>query len=150
MKKTILVLLLFFCVGCISVKVPKYLPDQFPYKKTYYASFDDTLKAALQALNDLGWRTTEMTSPSVFEQNLSSADASLKQVLIFTEVRQTPLILSSRYMSINVYVRAIQDGTEVEVRYISVVPVLFKNVKGYRNTGVVDKIFKRISELLEK
>ena len=150
MKKFLWLVVLISCVGCVTVKIPKYLQDQFPYKKKFYANFDDTLTATQQALKEAGWRITETANPSVFEQGPSATDASAKQILLFTEVRQTPLFLSSRYMSLNIYVRQAADGTDVEIRYISFTPALFKNIQSYKNDVVVYKIFDKTSEILER
>ena len=150
MKKAIWLVLLMVCAGCITVKVPKYLKDEFPYQKKFYASFDDTLAATQKALRDTGWRISEIASPSTFEQGQPSSDTQGRQILIFTEIRQTPLILASRYMSLNVYLRTADNSTDVEIRYISVVPVLLKNSTSYKNDVVVNRVFDRISELLTK
>ena len=147
MKKITVLLAVLFLAGCVSVKIPKYLQDKFPYKKKFYADFETTLKAAEQALRDTGWKISETANPGAFEQgDLSGNEA--KQILIFTEVRQTPLILSSRYMNLNVFVRTADNGTEVEIRYASVVPVVFQGRENYKNDAVVEKVFNRISELL--
>ena len=65
-------------------------------------------------------------------------------------MRQTPLVLSSRYTSLNIYLQEIDNGTNVEIRYLSVVPMVFKSTQNYKNDGLVYAIFDRISELLEK
>ena len=137
------------CAGCVTVKIPKYLKEEFPYKKRFYADFDETLKATQQALKDTGWVMTEIVNPSLYEQN-QAGESSEKQVLIFTEVRQTPLIFSSRYMSLNLYLRTTGDATDVEIRYLAITPMLFKNSESYKNEEVISKIFNRISQLLEK
>ncbi len=150
MRKMVWILLLLVCVGCVTVKVPKYLKDEFPYKKKFYASFEDTITATQRALKEAGWHVSDISSPTVFEGSQAASVPQGKQVLIFTEIRQTPLIFSSRYMSLNVYVRASDDGTDVEIRYISVVPMFFKNSESYKNDTVANKILERISGLLEK
>ena len=53
MKKAIWLACLVVCTGCVTVKVPKYLQDEFPYQKKFYASFDDTLAATKNALQVL-------------------------------------------------------------------------------------------------
>ncbi|MFA5060478.1 MAG: hypothetical protein WC676_07625 [Candidatus Omnitrophota bacterium] len=151
MKKILSIAMALLLAGCVTVKIPKYLQDEFPYKKQYFHNFDDTLAATTKALENLGWRISETTHPSVFEHGPDTQESGPRQVLIFTEVRQTPLILSSRYMSLNVYLKqADGNSTDVEIRYVSVMPVLFKSVQNYKNDSVVYKIFDQISELLEK
>ena len=44
----------------------KYLKDEFPYKKKFYAGYDETLAATTDALKDLGWQIAETAHPSVF------------------------------------------------------------------------------------
>jgi len=51
-------------------------------------------------------------------------------------------------MSLNVYVREIGEGADVEIRYLAITPVLFKDTKSYRNDAVVNKVFNRIDSLL--
>ena len=151
MKKILLCFLLLSCFGCVTVKMPKYLKDEFPYQKKFYASYDDTLTATMDALKGLGWEISETSHPSVFEHGQLSEAEGARQILIFTEIRQTPLFLSSRYMSLNVYVRmAGNESTDVEIRYVSVTPMLFKNSQSYKNEGVVQNVFDRISELLNQ
>ena len=148
MKKTIFLLVVALLAGCVSVKVPKYVADKSPYKKKFYADFETTFAAAQEALKEGGWKISDVKHPSVFEQG-AVLEGEEKQALIFTEIRQTPLFLSSRYMSLNVFVRPADNGTEVEIRYLSVVPALFKNRESYKNDAVVNKVFNRISEILE-
>ncbi len=149
MKKFIILglVILLGLSGCVTVKMQKYIKDEAPYKKTYFVSFEKTYEATLKALSDLGWKVSDITSPSTYEAN-ASTNENKKQVLILTEVRQTPLFLTSRYMNLNVYLRALDNGTEVEIRYLGVVPALFKSMTNYKNDAVVKKVFTRIQEIL--
>lgn len=151
MKRTLLFVPLIFCLGCVSVNVPKYLPEKSPYTKTYYSDFDSTFSAVEKSLSDLGWRIADTANPGAFEQDKAAVGPDVKQVLIFTEVRQTPLILASRYMNLNIYIRsADKSSTDVEVRYISVTPTGIKNIKGYKNDEVVNKLLSQIAQYLQK
>jgi xanthine dehydrogenase molybdopterin-binding subunit B len=111
-------------------------------------SFDRTLNATLDALRALGWNIAEISHPSVFEYDREKESPYDQQVLIFTEIQQTPLFLSSRYTNLNVNLRAMGESTEVEIRYIAITPVIFKSAQSYRNDALVNGIFDRISELL--
>ena len=148
MKKLVCVALLVVLSGCVTVKIPKYLPSENAYKKKFFLPFDDVLVAAKQALIDTGWQINDMASPSIFEQEASTQTQG-KQILIFTETRQTPLILLSRYKSINVYLRSVDDGTEVEIRYMGMTQILFINSKNYKNDDVVNKVYDHMAQLLE-
>ena len=149
MKKIALLLAALILSGCVTVKIPKYIKDTAPYTKKFYANFEDALAAARQALGDEGWKISEVANPAIFEQT-PATDPNKKQIVIFTETRQTPFIFSSRYMTVNVFLRNADDGTDVEVRYAAVTPMLFKNTNNYKNDPVVNKILNRISELLNK
>jgi hypothetical protein len=144
MRKLIIWSLALFLFGCVTVKVPKYLQEEFPYRQDFYANFDQTYNATIGALKELGWKITETTSPAVFNPQESGKQ---KQVLIFTEIKQTPLFLASAYASLNAYLREIDNQyTEVEIRYILVMPFF----KSYQNDALVDKIFDKIKENLKK
>ena len=147
MKKIIIALAVLFLVGCVTVKVPKYLHEDFPYRKDFAADFDQTFTATSRALRELGWKITETTSPSAFDP--TKADAK-HQLLIFTEIRQTPLLLASTYASLNAYLREIDpEHTQVEIRYLSVLPLPFKNISIYQNDALIHKIFTRIEKNLK-
>ena len=68
MKKILVLLLLTIASGCMSVQIPEYIQDRYPYKKEFGAPYDNTLKATKQALADLGWRILRSYDPNVFEQ----------------------------------------------------------------------------------
>jgi uncharacterized protein YceK len=147
-KKIIIGLAVFFLVGCVTVKVPKYLQEDFPYRKDFTADFDRSFEATYSALKELGWSIAETTSPSAFDP---AKAVSKRQLLIFTEIRQTPLFLSSAYASLNAYLREIdKDHTQIEIRYLSVLPLPFKNVNSYQNDSLIQKIFARIEKNLKK
>ena len=143
-------MLLIVCTCCVTVKMPRYLKDDHPYKKQYESGFDQVMTAATQALKDLGWAVSGTADPSVFEQSQVDSSKKVKQILLFTEMRQASLVLPWRYMSLNVYVFEADRGAGVEIRYASVLSVLFFNMKSYQNDDAVNKVFKRISELLKK
>jgi len=152
MKRAITVIGCFLflnCVGCVTVKIPKYLKSENPYRKEFFASYKDTLDATKKTLDVLGWEITDTVHPSLFEQGADFDEKENRQVLIFTEARQTPLFLSSRYITLNVYVWPLDNSTNVEIRSFSVTPVLFNNIESYKNDSIVNKIFNQIEKELE-
>ena len=147
MKKIIIILFSLVIAGCITVKVPKYLHQDFPYRQDYAASFERTFSATVGALRESGWSIIETTDPASFEPG---ANNSGRQVLIFTRIRQTPLLLISSYSSLNAYLREMdKDRTQVEIRYLHVLPLPFKHFSNYQNDALVKKIFNKISEKLK-
>ncbi len=139
----------FFLVGCTTVRIPKYVTDKSPYKRVFVASYENTLDVTKQTLENLGWKVTDAANPSLYEQNRVS-DASKKQILLFTQIRQTAMFLFTRYSTLNVYLRDIQGTSEVEIRYLVMTPFLFKTFEGHKNDRLVNQIFSRIAKGLEK
>ena len=148
MKKIFLVALGIFCIGCVTVEIPRYIKEESPYRKTYYASFEEVLLAVTNALEETGWRVSELTNPSIYEEDKQIDESKGKQGLVFTEMRQTPLFLASRYLNLNVFLRSDGQTTDVEIRYMATTPTLFKTMTNHKNDAVVNKIFKHIDEHL--
>ena len=148
MKKYLLVLL-FICWGCSSANIPAYLQSKNPYEQRFFAGHDKTLAAIIQTVEDLGWVIEEKTDPIVYEQREFN-DLHENDVLIITATRQTPLFLGTRYARLNVYLRSKKNISEVEIRYLTVTSVVFKNFKDYRNDSEVRRIFDYIDEVLNK
>lgn len=149
MRKIALIVCLAVCTGCVSVQIPQYLQDKHPYKREYFASYDKTLEAVKKVLKNNEWKIASTADPVVFEaaQNKSSED---QRILLFTESRQTSMFLFSRYSQLNIYVRALMNATEVEIRYAAVVPVPFKQFRTYRNDSFVHKLLDQIADWLNK
>jgi len=150
--KHIIILLSFVVLftGCITVKMPQYLQAENPYSKQFLADYDKTLDATFKVLRKLGWTVSKQTSPLAFEQETAVPDKEKKQILIFTDVKQKAMILSSRYMSLNIVLKENKKNTDVEIRYFSVLSTIFKNFETYKNDKLVARIFKGIAtELLD-
>lgn len=142
-------LLILMCAGCVSVQIPQYLQDKHPYKREYFASYDETLAAVKKVLKNNEWKIASTADPVVFEaaHNKGSKD---KRILLFTESRQTSMFLFSRYSQLNIYVRALMNATEVEIRYAAVVPVPFKQFRTHRNDSFVHKLLDQIADCVDK
>lgn len=146
MRKFFWILCLTILYGCTTAKIPQYLADKNPYKKQFYASFEETLKAAQTTLQELGWRIAAEGDPAVYEEG---SPRESKQIILFTEVRQTAMFLGSRYARMNVILRAKSEGTEIEIRYLTVNSLPFKNFESFKNERTVHRIFERIDQLLK-
>jgi len=151
MKRIFVVLLILLICGCVTVKIPKYLEDEFPYRQSFNASFEKTFAATLKALKNTGWQVSETTSPLVFGPRKASDKSRKYEVLIFTEIKQTPLFLGSSYVTLNALLRSTDPShTDVEIRYLSMVAILFKTSKSYQNDKLVERIFDKIELNLKK
>lgn len=147
MKKFFAIILLLTISGCASVIIPNYIHDKFPYKQTYYASFNKVYESAVKALEDFGWAVEKESDPALFERERDIGDNNQEQTLLFTEIHQFSFFIGSRYTRLNLYLRVTADkATEVEIRYLKVTSVLFKNFYNYRSDHSADRIFRRIEE----
>ena len=150
MRKIALIVLLAVCAGCVSVQIPQYLRDQHPYKKEYIANYDETLAAVKKVLKNAEWKISSTTDPVVFEATAQNKSSEDKRILLFTESKQTSMFLFSSYSQLNIYVRALTNSTEVEIRYEAVLPLPFKQFRTYRNDSFVNKLLKQIADQLDK
>ncbi len=146
MRKIFWIVCLVFLYGCATARIPQYLADRNSYKKHFYASFDDALQASRTALHDLGWEITSEGDPAVYEEG---DPREARQIILFTEVRQTAMFLGSRYARINIILRTKSEGTEIEIRYLTINSIPFKNIESFRNESAVQRVFERIDELLK-
>lgn len=136
--------------GCASVTIPNYIRDEHPYRKTFYAPYDAALDATVHALEDFGWKVAKTTEPSVFERNKDTDKPGVRQILLFTNVRQTAFIFGTRYARMNIYLQSADDNsTEVELRYLKITSASLKNFQNYRNDRYAEKFFARIESLLK-
>ena len=147
MRKFMFFILLLSVGGCASVSIPNYIQDKSPYKEVYYAPFDVVHEAAVKAVEDLGWSISEEADPALFERGRDLNNGS--QILLFTQVRQSSFFLGSGYARLNIYLRTTPDkGTEVEIRYLRVTSVIFKNLYNYKGESIAGHIFTRIEQQL--
>lgn len=147
MVNKILTVLILFCAGCVSANIPNYLKEEHPYKKKIYADYQKTVAATQEALKELGWTIAETTQPGVYEQE-PSANSQYQATLLFTNIRQTALFLGTRYAKMNIYLRELADGTELEIRYLTVTSTPLRSFESYRNDSAVQKFFERIDQQL--
>ena len=140
-------LCLLIAQGCTSAVIPNYLPDEKPYTKRFQADHKIALQAVRQALRELGWDIEQTLDPLVYEQD-QIADSGKDDILIMTAIRQTPLFVGTRYAKMNIYIRSLKDVSDVEIRYLTVTSLPFKNVTSYSNDSAVDRVFEHIEKIL--
>jgi len=148
MKKILCVFLLLVLAGCASVSIPHYIQDKYPYKRTFYAQFNEVREIVMRAFERSGWAIEKESEPALFERE-SGLRSGGKETLFFSKIRQTSLFVGTRFSRVNAYVRASSDNeTEVEIRYVTVTSAAFKNFNDYKNDRAVERIFKYIEERL--
>lgn len=145
MKKIfILVLVVFIVSGCVSISIPQYISKQSEYKQKFYADFEEVFNAALAALHDLKWEVAGTANPMMYEETVSY-DPNSQQMLIFTETKQSLMLLFSRYNRLNILARSMADSVEIEVRFEAMTAYPFHTAHNYKNDRLAEKIFNRIS-----
>jgi len=147
MRKIICVVLCLGLTSCSSVRIPSYLQDKNSKIKRIHANFDQALAATKQALGELGWEIEETTDPLVYEQDRIH-DLDEQKVLLITKVRQTSLIIGTRYAKMNIYIRSKKNISEIEIRYLTINSLPLKNFQNYRNDSAVERIFTQINRFL--
>ena len=150
MRKIGLVILLAVCAGCVSVQIPQYLQDKHPYKREYFAGYDETLAAVKKVLKNAEWKITSTADPLIFEATAPNKSSENQRILLFTENKQTSMFLFSSYSQLNIYVRALKNSTEVEIRYEAILPLPFKQFRSFRNDSFVNKLLNQIADQLDK
>lgn len=143
--------LLLVLLGCTSVSIPKYIPDENPYKRVLYVGFNPALTATRTALKDMGWKIAEETEPGIYERNRAITAQEIQQTLIFSEVRQTAAVVGSRYARINIFLRSIKDNeTEVELRYLTINSTPVKGFEVYKNDAAAERILNQIEKIIDQ
>ena len=148
-KKIVLVFLLVNMTGCASITIPNYIQDKNPYEKVFYASFDTVREVTTKAFEESGWTVEKESEPALFERE-RDLKSGTKQTLIFTEVRQVPFFVGSRYARVNAYIHETANNeTQVEIRYLTVTSVMFKSFYGYKHDQAVEYLFSKIEKNLD-
>ena len=151
LKKCLSVFLLLALVGCATVSIPKYIRNENPYKKKFYASFEKVLPATIRTLEDKGWTIEERADPEVYEMRVGEEVHQGKEILLITAIQKLPVFVASQYARLNVYVTAgVEDTTEVEVRYITIKSVTFKSFYDYSHDKKVQRLFEKIEENIQQ
>lgn len=134
-----------FLCGCVTVDVPNYIKDNKPYKESFYTGFDEALNAVTQTIEKFGWIISGTSDPSVFERRAALAGQDLRQMLLFTDIRETKFFLGTRYARMNIYVREKEKNTvDVEIRYVTITSLPFKSFSDYKHDATVARIMKQI------
>lgn len=151
MKKIGLIVLCFFLMGCTTISLTQYIKDKHPYDKRFYSDYDSVLEVTQQTLKDFGWEVQDMKDPSVYEVAMSADKLNLNKILIVTNVRQTSMFITSRYARMNIILKQYNDKiTDVEIRYMTITNIPFKNLISYKQDTAVERFYKHVEKLLEK
>ncbi|MBF0491008.1 MAG: hypothetical protein HQL15_10460 [Candidatus Omnitrophica bacterium] len=146
MKRFVLIFLLATLTGCSTVQIPNYIKSDRPYMRKISADYDEIVQAVKVVLFDQGWKVAGEVNPSVYE--FRQGEDQSKDILIFTVAKPYPKVLYSTYTHINVCIRAIADGAEVEIRYEALTPGPIK-MSSLRNDGLANHLLDKIEQAVE-
>jgi hypothetical protein len=147
MRSALIVALLTVFCGCTTVQLPNYIKSDRPYVRKYYGDIEQINAVVRNVLVHNGWKIKSEARPSVYERP-SDGQNTEKDVLLFTNVKQHPMILYSSYTHLNVLIHAIAEGAEVEIRYHKVTPLLIKQFNSTRNDKLVNGLLEAIEQAL--
>jgi len=149
LKKFLGIILVVSLVGCASIHVPQYIKNDHPYKKKFYLEFKKVLPLTVKSLEESGWTIEQRTDPEIYERRKGDAIHKGKQLLLITGIRKLPIFIASRYARLNVYVTSEgDDSTEVEIRYVGVKSLIFKNFYDFTHEDIVERVLRRIENNL--
>ncbi len=145
MRFALYVMLMLFASGCTTVTVGNYIRSDHPYTKKIYGDYDKIVETIRQVLAKNGYKVTGESYPSVYERPVDAHQETPKDLLLFSQIKQHSMIFLSSYTHLNIYIRSVAEGAEVEVRYGKVTSVLVKQFQSTRD----DKLGKRILDQIE-
>ena len=145
MRFALCVMLMLFASGCTTVTVGNYIRSDHPYTKKIYGDYDKIVDTIRQVLAKNGYKVTGESYPSVYERPVDVHQETPKDLLLFSQIKQHSMILFSSYTHLNIYIRSVAEGAEVEVRYGKVTSVLVKQFQSTRD----DKLGNRILDQIE-
>ncbi len=149
MNKLILSFLCVILAGCATVNIPNYIDPAHPYVHKVYGNYAVIIASIRQVLAQEGWPVHSEANPADYEHSSDAQQDQNKSVLLFTDAKQHSRILYSSYTHLNVFIRPVADGAEVEIRYSCLTPILGKQSKSMRNDKLVDHLFDAIKRRLE-
>ena len=139
--------LLVICAGCSTVQIPNYIPaPDNPLVRKFYSPYDQVVQTVKMVLAKQGYAIESSNDPSLYERSAFADQPGFHQVLLFTPIHQSSRIIYTRYTHLNVFIRSVSDGAEVEIRSSSTNSVLFKQFRRNRN----DKLVKRLLDQIER
>lgn len=130
--------------GCTTLQVPSYIKGDHPYSRKMYGDFDKISAVVRDVVVRNGWKIQSQVNPSVYERIEGKGQDTSKDLLLFTNVKQHSMVLYSSYTHLNIYLHAIADGVEVEIRYGKLTPLGIKQFSSTRADSLANKLLDQI------
>lgn len=143
-QKIFLWMILGLVSGCATGNLPDYIKASHPYIRKIAGNYDKIIEAVKIVLSKEGWAVQTQVNPSVYERRSGGEDQS-NDVLFVTQSKRDSKIVYSTYTHLNVFVHALADGAEIEIRYEALSPA----TTGLRNDKLANRILDKIEQELE-
>ena len=144
----ILSALIFLC-GC-TVQVQSYIKSDHPYARKLYGNYDKIVLIIKEVLAQNKYKILSETHPSVYERSSDENKETPEDLLLFTDIKQHPMLLYSSYTHLNIFIHAETDGAQVELRYGKTTSFLVKQINSTRNDKLANRLLDQMEqELLE-
>ena len=143
-QKIFLLMILGLLSGCATGNLPDYIKAGHPYVRKIAGNYDRIIKVVKTVLSKEGWTVKTQLNPSVYERRSGGEDQS-NDVLFVTQSKRDSKILYSTYAHLNVFVHALADGAEIEIRY----EILSPATTSLRNDKLANRILDKIEQELE-
>lgn len=115
-----------------------------PYDRKFYASLEKVTSAVIYVLKKQGWVISE-ADPSIYERDDRYDNNSYLNLLIITDNKKHPRVLYSTFTHLNVFIHAIGNTCDVEIRYEAQTP-LIKLFISTRDDALVQGILDAVEQ----
>ncbi len=141
---------IFLISGCASLQMSEYISRvDHPYDRKFYASLEKVTSSFIYVLKNKGWSITSEADPSVYERDDRYDNTSYQNLLLATNIRKKYSILYSTYSHLNIFIHAIGNTCDVEIRFESKTPFIRQFSSG-RNDGLIQGIFDAVEQEVDR
>jgi len=145
----LILLFILFLAGCASVPMSEYIGRvDHPYDRKIYASLEKVTSAVMFVLKNKGWDISE-ADPSVYERDERYDNNGYRNLLITTNMRKNSRVLYSTFSHLNVFIHAINNTCDVEIRYESQTRMV-KSFISARNDQLAQGILNAVEQEVDR
>ncbi len=130
--------------GCATTQFSGYIKADHPYVRKISGDYNKIIDAIKVVLFKENWEIQAQVNPSVYERSPDGEDQS-KDILFITKPRRYFNILYFTYEHLNIFVHAIAEGAQVDIRFQAVSPM----TTGTRNQALANRLLDKIKRELE-
>jgi hypothetical protein len=144
-NKVGLLFLLLTIVGC-GASMMDYIRADHPYVRKVNGDYDKILNVVKDVLLEQGFIIQREVNPSDYERREGGEQS--QDVLLFTRVRNHSMLFYSSHTHLNVFIRMIAEGAEIDIRYEKFTSGLIRH-SSLRNDQLIYRILDKIEQSIE-